>query len=466
MFKLFRQYLSKKVLFLFFTESVLISLALLVSIHLRFVGETFRVKDLLGENLFPIEALLIVGIGQLCLYYNDLYDLSTVCRRSELLIGLAQAIGGWCILLAAASVLYPPLLIGRGIILLTVSFTIIGIYVWREASARLGILFNTQERVLILGTSQVGIDLCRKLQSRPDLDFEIVGYLDEDHRRVGHHLGSQSIIGTINQLPQIAQEQKINRVIISLNDRRGKMPVHELLDLRLRGVVIEDAHTLYESLAGHISLDAINPSWLIFSSGFRKFRWQLFLKRCFDLLCASILFALTFPIMIVVAILVKLDSDGPALFKQERVGQFGKTFTLLKFRSMTKEAEKNGAQWATKNDARVTRLGRFLRDYRFDELPQVFNILVGDMSFVGPRPERPVFVKQLEEKIPYYRERHLVKPGLTGWAQVRFPYASTEEETKKKLEYDFFYLKNFSVSFDLAIAMETVKTILYGRGAR
>lgn len=467
MFKLFRQYYSKKVIFLLVTENVLIAGALLASIHLRFYDDSFLADNVIHGPLFPVEAFVIVVLGQLCLYYNDLYDLTTVCLRSELLIRLAQAVGGWCLLMAAVSAVYPQLLLGRGIVLLTVLLTAIGMWLWREVSGKLGIFFRNRERILILGTGKVGINLCRKLLTRSDLDFEIVGFLDDDPRRLGEKLVNPGIIGTIDNLEHIVSSERVNRVIVALPDRRGRLPVQKLLNLRLQGVVIEDVHTIYEMVTGRISLDSVRPSWMIFSDGFRKFRWQLLLKRCFDLIFALVVFLLSLPLMVVIAICIKLDSEGPVLFEQERVGQFGRVFTLFKFRSMKKEAEEGGVPcWATQNDSRVTRLGRFLRDFRLDELPQVLNILRGDLSFVGPRPERPYFVERLEEKLPYYRERHVVKPGLTGWAQIRFPYASSEEETREKLEYDFFYIKNFSILFDLAIVFETGKIVLFGRGAR
>ena len=467
MFKVFSQYFPLKVVFLIITESFLISGALLASIHLRFYNDSFMVDEVIQGPLFLFAASVIVVLCQFCLYYNDLYDLTTVCRRSELLIRLVQAIGGWCLLLAAGYFFFPDVPLGRGILLITVFLVMAVVWLWREGVGRLGFLFKNRERVLMLGTGPVGIALCRKILARNDLNFEIVGFLDEDPRRIGERIVNPGVIGTFDNLESVVASERINRVVVSLPDRRGRLPVRDLLRLRLRGVIIEDAHTLYENVAGRISLDTIRPSWLIFSDGFQKFRWQLFLKRCFDLLFASVGLLLTLPAMAVVAICIKLDSEGPVLFQQERVGQFGSTFTLLKFRSMKAEAESDGVpRWAVENDLRITRMGRFLRLTRLDELPQFFNILRGEMSFVGPRPERPYFVDVLEEKLKYYRERHVVKPGLTGWAQIKFRYGSSEEDAREKLEYDFFYIKNASVVFDLAIIFETVKTVLFGQGAR
>jgi sugar transferase (PEP-CTERM system associated) len=345
---------------------------------------------------------------------------------------------------------------------------LIPIFGWREGVSHMaGAIFKERQRVLFLGTGKIGIDLCRKLLQRSDLNFEIKGFLDDDPRRVGETVVNPKVIGTIDELPDIVERERISRIVVSLPDRRGRLPVRQLLALRLHGVVIEDAHTLYEHIAGRISLGSVQPSWLLFSSGFNKFRWQLFIKRCFDIVFAVIGLVLSLPIMLLVAICIRLDSKGPVLFRQERVGQFGRAFTLLKFRSMTTEAEADGKpRWATVNDARITRVGQFLRNSRLDELPQFFNIVRGDMSFVGPRPERPFFVAQLEKSLPYYQDRHVVKPGLTGWAQIQYAYTSSQEETQEKLEYDFFYIKNFSVLFDLAILFQTIKIVLWGQGAR
>jgi sugar transferase (PEP-CTERM system associated) len=468
MFKLFKQYYSARVVFLFLTETLLITGVLFASVYIRYSGDSFSVENVIHQRFFLLETLLVVGIGQLCFYYNDLYDLTVVRRHSDLLLRLTQALAIWCLLLVAVSLFSSPWEpIERETLLLTVLLTTLTIWLWREGSGRLGFLFKKRERVLILGSGQVGIKLCRKVLARVDLNFEVVGFLDEDPRRVGERLVNPSIIGTIDELVDIVQKKAVNRVIVSLPDRRGRMPVDDLLQLRLQGVRVEDAHTLYESVTGRISLDQLDPSWLIFSNGFNKFRWQLFAKRCIDLVFALALLTGALPFMAVIAILIKLDSEGPVFFRQERIGQNGKKFTLLKFRTMNEDAEGGGVpQWATENDARVTRLGGYLRKFRFDELPQAFNIIRGDMSFVGPRPERPYFVDKLEQTLPYYRERHLVKPGLTGWAQIRFPYASTEQEAREKMEYDLFYVKNFSVLFDLAIVFETVKIVLFGRGAR
>jgi sugar transferase (PEP-CTERM system associated) len=466
MFKVFSQYFPAKALFLAITETVLVSGSVLAAVYLHY-PDPFLADEVIFDRFFPARVGFIVLLVQLCSYYNDLYDLTTVCRRSELAIRLIQSVGMWCLLLTAVYFLHPAVLFNQSVLVSATILVLIAIPLWREGITRLGFLFQSKERVLILGTGQIGIDLCRKLLTRNDLNFEIVGFLGEKPEQIGERLVNPSVIGTIDNLPAIVAEEGITRVVVSLPDRRGRLPVRDLLKLRLKGVLVEDGHTLYEKVAGKISLDSVNPSWLIFSDGFRKFRGHELAKRAFDLLFASIGIVLSFPIMLVAAIWIKIDSKGPILFRQERVGQFGRVFTLFKFRSMRVQAEQDGVPaWAQQDDSRITQAGAVLRRYRIDELPQFFNILIGDMSFVGPRPERPFFVEKLEKTLKYYPERHVVKPGLTGWAQIKFPYASSEEETREKLEYDFFYIKNSSLLFDLAIIFQTVKTVLFARGAR
>jgi sugar transferase (PEP-CTERM system associated) len=260
-------------------------------------------------------------------------------------------------------------------------------------------------------------------------------------------------------------EHKIDRIIVGLPDRRGKLPVDELLNAKLRGVRVEDATTTYERVTGKILIDDLRPSWLIFSDGFHVSRLSRWTKRAIDLLLAVILAVCAAPFILLTAIAVALESGFPILYCQERVGESGRTFTLYKFRSMRKNAEQGQPVWATDGDERVTRIGRFIRTTRLDELPQIWNILRGDMSFVGPRPERPFFVSELAKAIPFYMQRHAVKPGLTGWAQVKYRYGSSIEDAMEKLRYDLYYIKHLSVFFDLTIVFDTVKVILSRRGA-
>jgi len=254
-------------------------------------------------------------------------------------------------------------------------------------------------------------------------------------------------------------------VVVASTERRG-MPIREFLKCKVRGIKMTEFATFWEREARYISLEELNPSWLVFSDGFSVGIARAAVKRAFDILTSLLLLLITLPVTLITAILVKLESPGPLFYLQERVGQNGQSFTIMKFRSMRADAEKNGPRWAAVNDPRVTRVGAIIRKIRIDEIPQVLNVLKGDMAFVGPRPERPIFVRALEEKIPYYSERHVAKPGITGWAQINYPYGATEEDAKMKLSYDLYYIKNGGLFLDILIIIQTIKVLLWNSGAR
>jgi sugar transferase (PEP-CTERM system associated) len=308
--------------------------------------------------------------------------------------------------------------------------------------------------------------LARQIQSQHDFGYRVVGFID-DAPALGQGALSPATLGAAEDIPQIVRQYDVDRIVVGLSDRRGRLPISELLQAKLSGVRVEDATTTYERLTGKILIDDLKPSWLIFSDGFAISRWSRLLKRLIDLALASIGFVLAAPLTLLTALAVYLDSDGPILYRQERVGESGHVFTLFKFRSMRVDAEKAGQPiWAKENDERVTRVGRFIRKARLDELPQLWNVLRGDMSFVGPRPERPYFVQQLAEEIPFYQQRHAVKPGVTGWAQIKYQYGSSIEDAMEKLRYDLYYIKHLSIALDLSIVFDTVKVIMFGKGAK
>jgi sugar transferase (PEP-CTERM system associated) len=323
-----------------------------------------------------------------------------------------------------------------------------------------------QERVLVLGTAEAGITLVRELLLRPELNVKVVGFLDEEGKNIGKSLVNPSIIGSVNQVSDIVKEEAVSQVILSLNERRGCTPVDQLLQLKFSGVQVADAHSMFEKVTGKILLTNLEPSWLFLSAGFRKSRFLLTSKRCVDIVVSLLGIIIGLPLMGVIALAVWLETGSPVLFRQERVGLGQEPFTILKFRSMSHEAEAGGASWAQNDDPRVTRVGRILRKYRLDEMPQLFNVLRGEMSFVGPRPEQTKLCKMLEEMIPLYWRRHSVRPGITGWAQVKYQYGSTVEDAKRKLEYELYYIKNLSLKLDLAIILATFKVVLFGRGAK
>jgi sugar transferase (PEP-CTERM system associated) len=319
-----------------------------------------------------------------------------------------------------------------------------------------------REHVYVLGRGERAQGMLEAIDLRRDLGMHVIGWQGplENEQSVREELATE-LISLKTATP------RVDRVIIAMQDRRGRMPVRELLDLRLAGIKVEDATTLLERISGKIQLDGLYPSALIFSEGFRLRTSLLLARRIVSILISMTGLILVAPIFPLVALAVRLSSPGPIFFRQERVGLRGQPFTVLKFRTMRQDAEaQTGAVWATKTDPRVTSIGLFLRKTRLDEIPQLWNVLRGDMGFVGPRPERPEFVEWLSEQIPYYNLRHIIRPGLTGWAQVRYGYGATLEETKHKLEFDLYYIKHMSVALDLLIIFETVKTILLRKGAQ
>ena len=275
-----------------------------------------------------------------------------------------------------------------------------------------------------------------------------------------------AIIGDYTHIFSICEQGNVDRIIVALDERRGRFPIEQLLLCRLKGIRVDDGMAFTEDLAGKLSVENLRPSSLIFSNGFKRTALSKRAKRYLDIVASALGLVLSFPVCLITALAIKLESPGPVFYRQERVGEDGKIFTLLKFRSMCSDAEKNGPAWATLKDQRVTRIGNVIRRLRLDEIPQMINVLKGEMSFVGPRPERPVFIRQLQKEIPYYTQRHVAKPGITGWAQIRYPYGASKEDALEKLKYDLYYIKHMSVLFDLTIILETVKTVLLRRGSR
>jgi len=337
---------------------------------------------------------------------------------------------------------------------------------WRWIISRFGIL-ALPERVLVVGTGEKARELVRWMAEHRAGQFSVVGFADEDESRLGAVMAAGARIQTdYDSLGEFAPF-RTDRVIVALDEKRGKLPVRPLLEVRLRGIEVEEATTFVERMSGRISVETMLPSWLIFSDGFKTSRRRVICKRIADLVLSLVLLVLSAPIMLLTAVLIRLEGRGPILYRQERIGLNGREINVLKFRSMIPNAERHsGPVWATEDDPRVTRVGRVIRKLRVDELPQLFNVLRGEMSFVGPRPERGHFVHRLEEKLPYYSLRRTVRPGITGWAQVEYGYGATDEDALEKLKYDLYYIKNATVFFDLWIVLKTVRVVLMGRGAR
>jgi sugar transferase (PEP-CTERM system associated) len=321
-----------------------------------------------------------------------------------------------------------------------------------------------RRRVLVLGAGNRAKRL-RELGEKPESGFSIVGYIAMTEAKP---LIEEAIPrSALNNLTRFVENLGVSEVVLALEERRNALPLKDLLRIKTAGVHVNDFSSFIERETGRVDLDSVNPSWLIFSDGFSSGRmFSSAAKRLFDVIASLLLLVITAPIILLFAVLVKLDSKGPAFFRQTRVGLFGEPFDIIKLRSMRTDAEVNGAQWASKNDPRVTRLGRFIRKVRIDELPQTWTVLKGEMSFVGPRPERPEFVADLEDQLSYYAERHMVKPGITGWAQVNYPYGASIEDSRHKLEYDLYYAKNYTPFLDLIIILQTLRVVMLGEGAR
>jgi sugar transferase (PEP-CTERM system associated) len=446
-------------------DSFLTSFALLIAITVRFRNAESALHYLRSPYTVP-RFLVVVLTYLLALYYNDLYNSEVIWQRSELYFRLFQALGSACLALAILYYFFPDWSLGRGVAGLAALAILAFTFSWRLFWERTGRQLTNPERVLVLGTGAEGISLVREILTRPELHMKVVGFLDEKGENIGRSLVNPGIIGAASDVEEIVRREKVDRVVLSLMERRGGTPVRQLLNLKFAGIGVEDAHRVYETLSGRIFLQRLSPSWLILSDGFRKSEFQLASKRLFDLVVSACLLVVLLPLMALVAVCIWLETGRPILFRQKRTGLHGKDFEILKFRSMRQDAEKHGPQWASANDERITRIGRFIRNFRLDELPQLINVFRGDMSLVGPRPERPIFCAMLEEKIPFFAQRHSVRPGITGWAQIKYQYGASIEESWTKLEYELFYIKHMSLTLDLAILFETVKVVFSGRGAK
>lgn len=455
----------RRVLALVAFETVLIVTAVALAAHVR-LGDWAWV--LVANRGGVLKMMVIAGTCQACLYYADLYTLRPVADRRELLVRIIRALGAASIVLAALYFWAPSLVVGRGVFGMAIGLVIAAIVGWRSAFDWLLRHVGPSERLLLVGTNSAAIALARELHARRrELGVDIAGFVDPDPAKVGTPVLNPGVIGTLEDIPSIVRTRGVDRVVVSLADARDRLPMHTLLEMKLDGVSFDHLASVYEEYTGKIAVENLRPSWLIFSPGFQKSGLLSASKRGVDIAMAVTGLIVALPLFAAIAIAVRATSPGPVLFHQLRVGQHGRVFTIHKFRSMHVDAESTtGPQWAAKSgDPRVTPIGGFLRRTRLDELPQLWNILIGDMSVVGPRPERPEFVAELMREIPYYRQRHIVRPGLTGWAQVRYTYGASTEDALQKLQYDLYYIKNMSVLLDVLIVLETVKTIVLSRGA-
>lgn len=450
----------------FFIENLLIFLCVLAAVEIRLFLDFDR-DDFFTYDLLYYKAFVIASICQICFYYNDLYAIRLANQPRDWSIKFIQSLATAAILLSVVYYLFPSVIIGRGVFLITLALLPLAVIGWRLSYDRLSRMGPLRDRLLIIGSGPLARKIGSEILRNHRASYDVVGFIDEDTNRVGESVVNPKIIGDYAALSGIVSGGNINRVIVALPDRRGKLPVDSLLQCKFQGTQIHDGVNFYERLVGKIVVEDLKPSWFIFSSGFNQFRLTRITKRLLDIAVASLALLVSLPLFLIIAPLIRLNSPGPVFFRQERVGEEGRVFTLMKFRSMREDAEaETGPVWARHQDDRTTAVGRFLRTSRMDELPQLINVLKGHMSFVGPRPERPFFVGQLQKEIPYYLVRHAVKPGITGWAQIKYNYGASKEDALEKLQYDLFYIKHLSLWLDLTIIFETIKVVLLSRGSR
>jgi sugar transferase (PEP-CTERM system associated) len=458
MVRLFHVYYPLRTLVLLACEALIICASFLAATLLRLGSDSYLVLNY--ENGVS-KILVVTAVVILASHYFDLYAPAQVDSRAETYFRLLLVLGILCFFLAAVTFVYPRFEIQRGVYLTGTVLLTGSLMSWRAMFGWIIRLPQFRERVYVIGAGERAENLVQMIRQRTDMGMEIVGWAGA----AGDTALDRDLIG--KNLRVLAQKGAVDRVVVAITDRRGTMPIRELLDLRLGGVKIEEANSIFEKMTGKLETEGLYPSALIYSEGFRVSTGFVIARRILSIVISLTGLLLCLPIIPILAIGIRLTSPGPIFFRQNRVGRKGKIFSVYKFRTMRADAEaKTGAVWAGRNDPRVTTLGRYMRKTRLDEIPQLWNVLKGDMAFVGPRPERPEFVQWLEEQIPYYNMRHIIRPGLTGWAQVKYQYGASLEETKQKLQYDLYYIKHMSVALDLWIMFETIKTVILRRGAQ
>ncbi len=458
MIRLLNVYYPTRTVILILCEALIVGGSFVLASALVLGSDTLTI---LGHNhgMLKIAALTVSTI--LCAYYFDLYEPQHISARWEIYFRLLLIIGFLAFALSAIVYIFPQAAIARFVFLLGLILVIASLIAWRSAFEWISGHAIFQERVYVLGEGERASSIIETIREHREAGMVVVG---SDAPAADKAERKRTFAAAVEQMASV--ETSIDRIVIALDDRRGELPVDGLLSMRFRGVTIEEVGSVQERLTGKLQLDGLHPSDLLFCEGFRMKPSQQFLLRIASTLVAAIGLILFLPIFPIVVLLVRLSSPGPIFFGQKRVGLNDRIFTVYKFRTMVVDAEADGAKWATKNDPRVTRIGKFMRKTRLDEVPQLWNVLRGDMSFVGPRPERPEFVSWLSEQIPFYHVRTLIRPGLTGWAQIRYGYGATLAESREKLAYDLYYVKHQTLGLDLLIMFETIKTILRRRGAQ
>lgn len=457
MIRLFNVYYPIRTLILLVGEALIVWTSFLLGAVYELRQDSYLVLNYEGGY---IKIFVVTVLVLLCSHWFDLYDTARLNTKGDLYFRLLLVPGLLAFIFAAVSYVRPNYLLGSGSSAVGLLILTVALFGWRLGYGWLVQLPILVERVYVLGTGERAQRLVQGLRQNPDLGVEVASW-------TGKLEGAVTLESVAADLMEVVEKSKVHRVIVAMPDRRGTIPMQELLELRMRGVKIEEATSWLERMSGKIEIENLYPSWLVFAHGFRRSSTFVLIRRLISITISLIGLVLTAPLMPFLMLLIKLDSKGPVFYTQTRVGKGGRLFKVVKFRTMRQDAEaSSGPKWAGNNDPRVTRVGKFLRSSRLDEIPQLWCVLKGDMAFVGPRPERPEFIAWLSKEIPYYGVRHMVRPGLTGWAQVRYKYGSTVEDAREKLQYDLFYIKNASIGLDLLIMFQTVKTVLLRRGAQ
>ena len=466
MIRIFKIFVPTSILALLVSEAILLLSCYLAAVMV--IADVDPEVFLLYDNGL-VRILLVVAVALLGLYLLDLYTDVKVYSRILVLQQICLVIGITFISQALLSYLSPAWILPRWMMIAGSGFALVLLPAWRIVYSRFMLRALGHKRILFLGESVTLEELAAGLTARPELGFSLIGYINDKPHESSENSSEMVMkhLGPVTDLRKIADELKPDMIVVGMTERRNRLPVHDLLDLRFSGVPVMEIASLYEAAFGRVCTRELRPSQLIFSEELGPDPTSVTLQTAYSFALAFTGVILAAPVMLLVALLVRLSSPGPVLLRQTRVGLHGEPFTVYKFRSMYQDAEaRTGAVWAVKNDPRITRVGLYLRRFRLDELPQLFNVLKGDMSIAGPRPERPEFVATLAEQIPFYRQRHGVKPGITGWAQISYKYGDTIEDTMMKLEYDLYYIKHLSMSLDLYIYFHTFKTMLLRRGAQ
>ena len=456
---------NRATLILWLLESGMILLAGAIAIRLRFLHDPLAQETfILGTG--AVRMVVVAAVLTTAMAAFGLYQVHMRRTRMDLLLRLVLSFAFGGIALSVLFYLVPQTYIGRGILVMTLAIGGVGVAGLRLVAERVLLADTFRRRVLVLGAGRNASLINDRLRRRNDRrTFTLVGFLPMPGQP---NLVPEALqIRTDFELPELAQWLRIHEIVVASDERRGGLPMESMLKCAQSGVLVTDLSTFFEREAGQITVSVADPSWLVFSGGFDHSMPRRLSKRLFDLVAASALLLVAWPIMLLVAACIWLESGSPIFYRQTRVGENGQCFEIAKFRSMRNDAEKEGvAQWASRDDDRSTRVGRFIRQTRLDELPQLFNVLRGEMSFVGPRPERPQFVDMLNHEVRYYSVRHCMKPGLTGWAQLRYPYGSSVRDAEEKLKFDLFYVKNHGLLFDLMILLQTVEVVLFRQGSR